>query len=965
MASLLLSSVAFGSVVINELMPKNVSYMVSDSFQFSGWAELYNSGAEAVDITTLFFSDTSSISNKWQPTANEKHPEATIIQPHGYLTIYFDEDENPSPAHANFKLPAKKGGLYLFDESGRQIDRMVYDTAYRNVSYGRTQDGGNTKAFFVQATPGASNDGAKTSDKQTPRPSFSLKAGFYQGEQTINISVSDGSAEIYYTLDGQEPTKEKGIRYQEPIRINQNTPVRAAAYSEGKLPSDVTAATYFVNERNINLPVVSVVVDPEFLYDEQIGMLVRGKRNGIVVPSGCGGPDAGRKSNYMTDWDRPANFELMDNQKKEQLNQEVKIGNFGACSRTKFVKSLKVNAGKVYGDKELDYAIFKEKPNLRWKSVVLRNSGNDFGRAYLRDGFMQTVACRTGVDHQAYQPSVVFLNGKYYGMLNIRERTNKDFVFSNYGYDEDEIYINVGGHANEGTTFDKVMKLSKLSADEINAPGRYDEINGLVDVSEFLDYFLAEIYSANRDWPGGNIKAWKPREGGRWRWILYDTDFGLSLYEKNYNFNGISQAKKNETFAAFIKNEEIKSRFLAKCYVHLATTYNPDRMKAILDSMAADIDQEARVYEKYLSENSAVEGRFDDNIGLIREFIEKRIPNMHAHINKAFACDTFTFNISSDTKGATYKLNEELIENANFNGVFFTKTQCNLEAIAPAGYMFDHWEFTRDGKSGTSTDEIFSDTLAPQSIKAFFKEDASYDPAANRVVINEVCTKNNIYLDEHRQTEDWIELFNGGKEAVNLAGKYLSCSMDTLDMFQFPSDNANMTTIPAGGYMVVWADKDPEQGFLHADFKLPFSQPRTIVLSEKKNGSFVVLDSVTYKVHEQHQSYARFVENGEVTWATTNVITFAAKNEPMSELPMAVAGELALAVYPNPVESRLNIVSSAEEMSVQLLSLAGNVVVEATLRNGDSLDLESLNKGVYMLCVKSEEGTAVVKVVKK
>ncbi len=964
-ASLLLSSVALGSVVINELMPKNVSYMVSDSFQFSGWAELYNTGAEAVDITSLFFSDTSSVSDKWQPTASEKHPEATIIQPHGYLTIYFDENENPSPTHANFKLPAKRGALYMYDEAGVQIDRMVYDTTYRNVSFGRTQDGGNAKAFFVNPTPGASNNGAATADKQTPRPTLDLKAGFYQGEQTVNIKVSDASAVIYYTLDGKEPTKEKGIRYQEPIRINKNTPVRAAAFSEGKLPSDVAAATYFINERNIDLPVVSVVVDPEYLYDDQIGMLVRGKRNGVEVPSGCGGPDAGRKANYMTDWDRPANFEFFDDGKKEQINQELKIGNFGACSRTKFVKSIKVNAGKVYGDNELDYPIFKEKPNLRWKSVVLRNSGNDFGRAYLRDGFMQTVACRTGVDHQAYQPSVVFLNGQYYGMLNIRERTNKDFIFSNYGYSEDEIYINVGGHANEGTTYDKVDKLSKLSESEMNAPGRFDEINGLIDVNEFLDYFLAEIYCNNTDWPGGNIKAWKPKNGGRWRWILYDTDFGLSLYNKNYNGNGISTAKKNAAFAGFIKNEEIKSRFLAKCYVHFATTYNPERMLAILDSMKQDINQEARVYERYLSDNRAVEGGFDENINLIKEFVEKRIPYMHEHIKKAFSCDTFTFNIASDTKGATYLLNEEPIATKDFTGVYFTHTQCNLEAVAPAGYMFDHWEYSRDGKSGTSTDEVFSDTIAPQFIKAVFKEDASYDPAVNRVVINEICTKNNIYLDEHRQTEDWIELFNGGKEAVNMAGKYLSCSMDTLDMFQFPSDDASKTTIPAGGYLVVWADKDPNQGLLHADFKLPFSQSRTIVLSEKKNGSFVILDSVTYKVHERHQSYARFVDKGTVTWSTTNVITFAAKNEPMSELQMVASGDLALAVYPNPVTDRLNIVSSAEEMQVQLLSLTGNVVVEAIVRNGESIDLESLNKGVYVLYVKSDEGVAVMKVVKK
>lgn len=963
-ASLFFASVTFGSVVINELMPKNVSYTVSDSFQFSGWAELYNNGAEDVDIASYFFSDTSAVSDKWQVTREEAKPEKTIIPAHGYKVIYFDETTFPSALHANFKLPAKKGGLYMFDESGRQIDRMVYDTAYRNVSYGRVEDGASKNGFFAKPTMGASNNGSAVATKQTNAPVFNLKAGFYQGDQRLSISA-DGSAEIYYTLDGSEPTKEKGQRYQGEITLNHNTPVRAAAFREGELPSNVTAATYFINERNINLPVVSVVVDPEYLYDEQIGMFVRGKRNGVEVPSGCGGPDAGRKANYMTDWDRPANFELFDDGKKEQINQELKIGNFGACSRTKFVKSIKVNAGKVYGDNELDYPIFKEKPNLRWKSVVLRNSGNDFGRAYLRDGFMQTVACRTGVDHQAYQPSVVFLNGQYYGMLNIRERTNKDFVFSNYGYSEDEIYINVGGHANKGTTYDKVDKLSKLSESEMNAPGRFDEINSLIDVNEFLDYFLAEIYCNNTDWPGGNIKAWKPKDGGRWRWILYDTDFGLSLYSKNYNGNGISTAKKNDAFAGFIKNEEVKSRFLAKCYVHFATTYQPERMLAILDSMKQDINQEARVYERYLSDNRAVEGSFDENINLIKEFVEKRIPYVQGHVNKAFACDSFTMKISSDTKGATYKLNEELIEKRSITSVFFTHTRCKLEAIAPAGYLFDHWEVVKDGKSEKLFDAVYDDTVAAQSFKAYFVEDASYDPTVNRVVINEICTKNNIYLDEHRQSEDWIELYNSGKEAVNLAGKYLSCSKDTMDMFQFPTNDASLTTIPAGGYMIVWADKDPKQGGLHADFKLPFSLPKTIILSEKKDGKFNVLDSITYKVHDRHQSYARFVEKGEVFWEITNVITFAERNQPKSEDPIVEADNFSVVIYPNPVEDQLNVVASTDaEMEVKVLSLAGMVVAEATLRSGESIDLSSIDKGVYTLFVKSEAGMTVMKIVK-
>lgn len=956
---------SYGSVVINEVMPKNICASVDDNFQFSSWAELYNSGSEAVDVSSYTLTDSVLLSDKWRIVADEADPSKTVIQPGGFLVIYLDGSTvDPLPLHASFKLPAKKGGLYLFDESGSMVDRVSYDTTYRNVSYGRAEDGSKNFVHFLKATPGASNNGGASSTVQTPAPTFSLKAGFYNGEQSVQISDADGSAEIYYTTDGSEPTKEKGRRYEGPIQISSNTPLRAAAYRDGQIPSNVISSTYFVNERNINLPVVAIVSDPEYLYGDELGLLVAGK-NGSAVPSYCSGPD--RKANYWNDWDRPANFELFDANKKEQLNQEVKIGNFGACSRTKFVKSIKVNAAKIYGDNELDYSIFKEKPNLRWKSIVLRNSGNDFGRSYLRDGFLQTAASCLDIDHQAYQPSVVFVNGAYYGMLNIRERTNKDFIFSNHGYDDDEFYLNEGSHAKEGTTYDQVMSLANLSSEEINAPGMFAKIDSVIDVNEFLNYFLAEIYVVNRDWPGGNIKAWKPKAGGKWRWILYDTDFGFSLYEQNYNTRSIAQlANKSETFYGLMQNEKLKLRFLAKCCVHLATTFSEKRMSAILDSLLNNVRTEAEYYAGYLSEKKKIEGSFDENISAIRKFISMRVPYLYRDLKATYGPDSLRTRIFSSQKNAKFLLNGEPINMNDFSGLYFQNTPCDIEAVVPAGYLFDHWVVTRNGSTETVREPLIHDDVCADSYEAFFLEDASYDPDENKVLFNEICTKNKVYLDEYRQTEDWIEFFNTGKDDVDMAGLYISSSVDSLDMYKIPSGHASVTTIPAGGYLIFWADNDPEQGALHTNFKLPFYESGTLFLSEKKNGSFVILDSITYQLHERHQSYARLVENGKVTWKATNLVTFAGPNLPPTAVRDVVSNELAVSFYPNPVTDKLFISASTEEaLNVRLISLMGNVVVEDSLRSGESIDLSHLGKGVYMLWVKSSDGYAVAKIVKR
>lgn len=205
-ALLLASGTSMGSVVINEIMPKNVSYQINDQFQFSGWAEIVNNGETDEDVSLYFFSDEAENPTKWQITTGD---DDLVLKPGDFAVVYFDEIETDDdgevvPLHASFKLPAKKGCLYLSDQSGINIDRLPYDTVYRNISYGRMADG--TLAHFTQPTLGKANAEASVASVQTAAPQFSLAPGFYTQSQTVEISA-DPSATIYYTTDGSEPSK--------------------------------------------------------------------------------------------------------------------------------------------------------------------------------------------------------------------------------------------------------------------------------------------------------------------------------------------------------------------------------------------------------------------------------------------------------------------------------------------------------------------------------------------------------------------------------------------------------------------------------------------------------------------------------------------------------------------------------------------------------------------------------------
>ncbi len=966
-ALLLASGTSMGSVVINEIMPKNVSYQINDQFQFSGWAEIVNNGETDEDVSLYFFSDEAENPTKWQITTGDGD---LVLKPGDFAVVYFDEIETDDdgevvPLHASFKLPAKKGCLYLSDQSGINIDRLPYDTVYRNISYGRMADG--TLAHFTQPTLGKANADASVASVQTAAPQFSLSPGFYTQGQTVEISA-DPSATIYYTTDGSEPSK-TSQKYVSPLSIQSNTPLRAIAVKEGEINSSITTASYFFNEKIEKLPIVSLITSPDFLYSESIGILVAGE-NGKEVPSYCGGQDD--YANYNTDWDRPCNFELFDRTKKERLNQEVKIGNYGGCSRTKYVKSIKVNAGKVYGDNKLDYSIFEEKPNLKWKSVVLRNAGNDFGRSYLRDGFIQTLLIgQADIDHQAYQPAMVFINGEFYGMLNIRERTNKDFIYSNYGLDEGEFYLNEGNWANEEESgYGSLM--SYCVASNAEKSDFYDNIDNLIDINEFLNYFMLEMYCGNSDWPNGNIKCWRDkRDGGKWRWIVYDTEYSMSIYGNTLKTDCFSNAVKHNLFKAVIKNEKIKERLLAKFCVHLATTFNPERTNHILDSLISNIQPDVERHIKKISDAYKLEAVFENDIETIRSFIKGRPAVMFKNANSRFSVDTLPIHIYSDVKDASFSINEEPIRTSDFNSYFFTKTYCQITANEPVGYNFSHWEITLPNESNTLKlyEPTYCDTFVGGSFKAVYTVDADFNAEAPQIYFNEVCASNSIYLDEYREAEDWVELYNTGQSDYALGGLFFSNNMSDLGMFQIPSSDS--TIIKANDYLVFWADKETEQGVRHLNFKISASQKNTLFLSELKNGQFYILDSVTYLPHKENESYARFGKYGvsNPTWKITGRPTFEGLNiygKSLDVEEVVTIGESFAYIYPNPVEDWLNFSFSWEgECQARITTLSGMTVKNFTVHDGEKVSVDDLTSGFYIVMVQTPNGMMTFKLIKK
>lgn len=979
------------AIFINELMPRNLSFLVNEDYNFVGWAELYNSGSQSVDISAYYFSDDEADLLKWKIKTDNR-----MLAAGAFAIIYFDELNKEN--HASFKLKPEGGVLTLVDRNGNVLDRLSYPASQRNISYGRKTDGitgVSNIGFLLEPTPGRSNNTTTITRDKTSIPTFDLPAGYYTTTQQVAISSRSSGAKIYYTLDGSEPQAGVSSLYSSPITISKNTPLRAIAVVDGTLPSEIATASYFINSWSNALPVVSLVTDSEFLFGDELGMLVVGT-NGLEVPHYCVNDVHGFFANYWRDWDRPCNFEFFDKNKQQQLNQEVKVGGFGNCSRAKFIKSIKVNPTKEYGGEDgnrLNYALFNEKPNLKWKSIVLRNSGNDSGHSFLRDGFMQTLLVgQLDIDHQAYEPVVVFINGEYYGMLNARERTNQDFVYSNYGLDEDQFYL-VEGAWGDGTIPDYQDLISLSYAGNLNTSSVYNQLESAIDIDEFLNHFMSQFYFGNTDWPGWNIKAWKPKENGKWRWILYDTDFGFSLYDNNVALNPFERVDGNTVsdvadyhrFILFIKNnDKLKKRFLTKNIVHLATTFEENRVIHILDSIKNHVAPDALVFEKYMKENDAMEawswwGRsWSDVIDVtMKTFARNRPAYMFEHLKGYFNLgNAANIRIHSNLANARFILNDEKIPVVpDFNSKYYAGLDLQITPVAPQGYRFKEWEITKESEQNPIIDSrsIYQGVFGEEAVdfKAVFEEDPDWqEPFLPQIYLNEICITNSQYVDEYFESGDWIELYNAGETAVNIGGMYVSDTKNNLRKFQIPGGSPEKTTIPSKGYLILWADSQPEKGVLHTNFSLSASEVETVSLSVVKEGELYVVDSISYQLHVKGETFARFSNDywdGE--WKITSRPTFASQNiyilSTTDVTTIFLDGSMAR-IYPNPVSETLWFsLPEAQSVEVTIVDLMGRHIVTKSVSDGEGIDVSSLPNGMYLAVISNSQTKQTVKFIKK
>ena len=589
-------------VYITEVMASNGDVITTTGSDFTDWVELYNSSSEAVDLSGYGLSDNIGRARKWQ------FPEGTVIMPGEYKIVWCDGNAEANTAaepHASWALTKAGGYSVVFaDPTGKILDKLVLPQVPTNVSYGRTM---GREGFFYYDAPTPMQANGEGFLGYAEAPALTVQGGMHKQGVKIGFTLPK-DATVYYTTDGSEPSATNGTAYTgQDIELNFTTVIRAKAYPVNPMyhASETVTSTYFINAYH-EVPVVSVIVEPDLLWNDEYGMLADGPN--IVKEKAGALPWEGSTYRKVKDASIPYEgyMEYYDLDGTQVFSQGIAISTAGDFSLDMPQKSFKVRAKSEYGAKTFAAALFEDRPYTEYKSLVLRNSGNDSAWTRLLDGFQSRLMDAYGVEvlHQAWKPVAVYLNGVYWGHMNLRERVDRYFVAQHEGLtfeEADNMDILVGsGSVEYGSNKEFKAMIKKLKAsDPANNPEDRAYLDANVDVENLLEYMAVEMFFGNSDI--GNTRFYRlhgtdPETGEpyKWKWILYDLDYGM--YNSDFNSprsytksEGMGQKEINNTcFLTALKVPEYKDMFLRKLG-DIYQTLTTDLMLEVLDECVAEL----------------------------------------------------------------------------------------------------------------------------------------------------------------------------------------------------------------------------------------------------------------------------------------------------------------------------------------------------------------------------------------
>ncbi|MDD3322550.1 MAG: CotH kinase family protein [Paludibacter sp.] len=670
---LILQSISLHSqIVINEFSASNATQIEDPDYSDDAdWIELYNKGNSSVNLKGYYLTDNFEKPSKWQITSS------ISIAAGGYLLIWADSKD--SALHTSFNLSADGEEIGLYNSNFVLQDSISFTAQKSDISFGRRTDGSTSWGYFAISTPGASNNTSTAyTNLDCNVPEFTVKGGFFNTSISAGITSYLGG-DIYYTTDGSDPEL-SSTKYTEPLNISATTILRARIFKTDYVPGTIVTASYFISENSVDaaLPVVSIATNPANFWDSSIGIYVQ---------------------SFKPDWEVPINIELFENNGSDRaaFNELAGCKINGLYSWQLPEKMLGIYFKKQYGSSSLGYSLINQRNRSSYSDFSLRASGDDWSETLFRDILgQQATLLNMNVDIMGFKPSILYVNGQYMGIHNIREKVDEDYITSSYGLAGDSFdMVENESYAENGNLVAYNNFLTLLNKD-LSVTANYNAVAAVMDIEEFTDYVITEMCDGNFS-IDHNVMAWKPKDSGKWRWILMDLDRGFETASKNLIsfYTGESVLPLKE----LLTNTSYKAYFGKRLAAHLYTSFHPDRIKVLIAERKAAIDQEmpnhiARWKGTTSDYGDAIPSYsyWETEVQNLQTFADARPAALLADLKNYGFSSTATLSLSTYPSAAgTLKIDGLTIPASTWSGPFLMNLETTLSAVEKPGYSFLGW----------------------------------------------------------------------------------------------------------------------------------------------------------------------------------------------------------------------------------------------------------------------------------
>ncbi|MBC8478941.1 MAG: CotH kinase family protein, partial [FCB group bacterium] len=417
-----------------------------------------------------------------------------------------------------------------------------------------------------------------------------------------------------------------------------------------------------------------------------------------------------------------------------------------------------------------------------------RNGGNDWELAMLRDPLMTGLTEGLNIGYQAYRPVVVFLNGAYWGIHNLREHLDRFFLEDHYGVDSDNLDIieaNYGDYyipilyADEGDMDAYWALQTYVEENDLSNQDLFDSVNTMMNVENFINYQLSEIFFANSDWPGNNNRTWREcQEAGEFEWLIFDMDHGFKNHTHNTLLHAVdenSQAWQNSPQSTLLlrmllENDGFRSRFITRFCDLINFNFKTEHMLAAIDQLAGGIADEMPLHiQRWYPDHD-----WQSELNWLIDFASQRVDYISDDFQSYFNLDAprFIYVDCLNPEYGTVKLNGFLISEFPVLTHYFPGLQLEFSAEAHSGYSFTGWS----GYSSSDEPLMTVSVDGNISIQCSFGVTPDY---SGEVVITEI----NYHSADDFDPGDWIELFALGGN-FDLSGWQLKDENDD-NIFEF------------------------------------------------------------------------------------------------------------------------------------------------------------------------------------